>query len=173
MWPISHADTTDILAAKGDLYDNPFFAYCDNNPVVRVDYGGEFWEWAAIGAAVGALISGTYSAITQYIGTGKINWYVVGANDASGAIIGLVGGRGANAKSLETTWKAASKGITRETRRANEKYAAKRIAQYRLEQAVIKRTIKNTLGRMILSPIGSQIACKLIERIKRWISWDF
>ena len=68
-----NADTTDILAAKGDLYDKPFFAYCDNNPLVRVAYGGEFWEWAAIGAAVGALISGTYSAVIQYIETGKIN----------------------------------------------------------------------------------------------------
>lgn len=41
---MSHADTTDILAAKGDLYDKNLFAYCDNNPVARVDYGGEFWE---------------------------------------------------------------------------------------------------------------------------------
>ena len=149
------------------MYDNPLFAYCDNNPVARVDYGGEFWEWAAIGATVGALIKRTVSAISRYAETGEIDWLVVGANAASGAISGLIGGRGANAKSLETTWKAASKGITRETRRANEKYAAKRMAQYRLEQAVIKRTIKITLGRMILSPIGSKIACKLIERIKR------
>mgnify|MGYP000348585602 CR=1 FL=1 len=39
-----NADTTDILEAKGDLYDKNLFAYCDNNPVARVDYGGEFWD---------------------------------------------------------------------------------------------------------------------------------
>lgn len=39
-----NADTTDILEAKGDLYDKNLFAYCDNNPVMRVDYGGEFWD---------------------------------------------------------------------------------------------------------------------------------
>ena len=39
-----NADTTDILQAKGDLYDKNLFAYCDNNPVVRVDHGGEFWD---------------------------------------------------------------------------------------------------------------------------------
>ena len=39
-----NGDTTDILEAKGDLYDKNLFAYCDNNPVARVDYGGEFWD---------------------------------------------------------------------------------------------------------------------------------
>ena len=37
-----NADTTDILEAKGDLYDKNLFAYCDNNPVAWADYGGEF-----------------------------------------------------------------------------------------------------------------------------------
>ena len=48
-----NADTTDILAAKGDLYDKNLFAYCDNNPVARVDYGGDIWHWL-VGAAVSA-----------------------------------------------------------------------------------------------------------------------
>ena len=39
-----NTDTTDILEAKGDLYNKNLFAYCDNNPVARVDYGGEFWD---------------------------------------------------------------------------------------------------------------------------------
>ena len=49
-----NADTTDILAAKGDLYDKNLFAYCDNNPVARVDDGGEFWNFIA-GACIGAI----------------------------------------------------------------------------------------------------------------------
>ena len=39
-----NADTTDILSATGNLYDKNLFAYCDNNPVMRVDVGGEFWD---------------------------------------------------------------------------------------------------------------------------------
>ena len=39
-----NADTTDILVAKKDVYDKNLFAYCDNNPVVRYDTGGEFWD---------------------------------------------------------------------------------------------------------------------------------
>ena len=81
-----NADTTDILATKGDLYDKNLFAYCDNNPVARVDYGGEFWQLIVGAAALGGLISGTYSAVTQYIETGEINWYVVGVNAASGTV---------------------------------------------------------------------------------------
>ncbi len=39
-----NADTTDILGIQGDFYDKNLFAYCDNNPVVRKDTTGEFWE---------------------------------------------------------------------------------------------------------------------------------
>ena len=38
------ADTTDILSVQSDLYDKNLFAYCDNNPVVRVDVSGYAWE---------------------------------------------------------------------------------------------------------------------------------
>lgn len=212
-----NADTTDILEAKGDLYDKNLFAYCDNNPVARVDYGGEYWQLIVGAAAIGGLISGTYSAVTQYIETGEIDIRVVLANTASGAISGalsatniglgaavginaalnvvtytseqlikkeeitfegivksavsgafggLIGGKGANVKSLETTWKAASKQITRETRRANTKYAAKRIVQYRAQKAAIKKDVAISIGRMILGPFGSTIVNKLIEKIK-------
>lgn len=40
------------------LTDKNLFAYCDNNPVMRADHGGDFWH-LAIGAAVGVL--------TQYV----------------------------------------------------------------------------------------------------------
>ena len=40
-----NADTTDILTASLDShYDKNLFVYCDNNPIIRVDYGGEFWH---------------------------------------------------------------------------------------------------------------------------------
>ena len=60
-----NADTTDILAAKGDLYDKNLFAYCDNNPVARVDYGGEFW--VQVGATFGGfLLSGSLEERKQF-----------------------------------------------------------------------------------------------------------
>ena len=39
------ADTIDVLTATPmDLTDKNLYAYCDNNPVVRVDCGGAFWD---------------------------------------------------------------------------------------------------------------------------------
>ena len=38
-------DTTDVLTATPvALTDKNLYAYCDNNPVMRVDLGGRFWE---------------------------------------------------------------------------------------------------------------------------------
>ena len=54
-----------ILEAKGDLYDKNLFAYCDNNPVARVDYGGEFW--VQVGATFGGfLLSGSLEERKQF-----------------------------------------------------------------------------------------------------------
>ena len=38
-------DSFDVIAASPtQLTDKNLFSYCDNNPVTRADYGGEFWE---------------------------------------------------------------------------------------------------------------------------------
>ncbi len=41
-------DTVDVVTASLDeaLYDKNLFAYCDNNPTVRIDADGYFWETA-------------------------------------------------------------------------------------------------------------------------------
>lgn len=40
-----NADTTDVLTATPvGLTDKNLFAYCDNNPVIKVDNGGQFWD---------------------------------------------------------------------------------------------------------------------------------
>ncbi|MBO7305067.1 MAG: hypothetical protein J6V09_07600, partial [Clostridia bacterium] len=37
-------DTSSVITATPDaLTDKNLYAYCDNNPVMRVDNGGEFW----------------------------------------------------------------------------------------------------------------------------------
>ena len=38
-------DSFDIIwATPSDLYDINLYSYCDNNPVMRVDNGGMFWD---------------------------------------------------------------------------------------------------------------------------------
>ena len=50
-------DAVAILAATPmGLTDKNLYAYCDNNPVCRVDYGGNLWD--TIGAG-GTLVGGT------------------------------------------------------------------------------------------------------------------
>ena len=50
-------DTTDVLTATPmGLTDKNLYAYCDNNPVVRVDHGGQFWETVFDVISLGASI---------------------------------------------------------------------------------------------------------------------
>ena len=38
-----NADVPEVITASQlQLTDKNLFAYCDNNPIVRVDYGGQF-----------------------------------------------------------------------------------------------------------------------------------
>ena len=83
-------DTTDVLTATPmGLTDKNLFAYCDNNPVVRADHGGEFWHVVA-GAAIGGLIGGISSIVGQAISGQKIDWAEVGVSAASGALTGAI-----------------------------------------------------------------------------------
>ena len=85
-----NADTTDILTATPDsLTDKNLYAYCDNNPVMRKDDGGEFWHIVA-GAAIGGLIGGISSIVGQAVSGRKINWAEVGISAASGALTGAI-----------------------------------------------------------------------------------
>ena len=52
------------------LTDKNLYAYCDNNPVMRVDHGGEFWFSFLIGAAVG-LATQYISDVAENISSGK------------------------------------------------------------------------------------------------------
>ena len=77
-----------MTTGQGVLGGN-MWAYCGNNPVVRYEVQGEFWN-IIIGAAAGAIISGAISAISQGIENGwdNINWGSVGVAAATGAISG-------------------------------------------------------------------------------------
>ena len=88
-------DNVDVIAATpGALTDKNLYAYCDNNPVMRVDYTGEFWLELGI-MAIGGLIGGTISTISsitsQLATTGDVDWVSVGISAASGFVSGAIG----------------------------------------------------------------------------------
>lgn len=52
-------DTTDVLTVEPDSLTNKnLYAYCDNNPLIRVDVEGDFWELAVAGGGMMSLGSG-------------------------------------------------------------------------------------------------------------------
>ena len=69
------------------------FAYCGNNPVVREDDRGGFWNFV-IGAVVGAAVGGITAAISSYRETGTIDAATVALSAAAGAVGGLIGASG-------------------------------------------------------------------------------
>ena len=92
-----NADTTDILAAKGDLYDKNLFAYCDNNPVARVDDGGDIWNWL-VGAAV-SVASVYIGDVVNNIANGKSGLDILAPTSYLGdylgaAVSGMIPGAG-------------------------------------------------------------------------------
>ena len=81
---ISPDNEAVLTATPMALTDKNLYAYCDNNPVTRVDGDGEFWN-VIIGAAVGATVS-LVSAIISEIIEGEIEWKDIGQIAISTAI---------------------------------------------------------------------------------------
>ena len=96
-----NADSFDtLIATPKQLTDKNLFAYCDNNPIVRIDEGGEFWNWV-IGASVGAIVgvAGQFvsdlvtSALNQKLTFS--NWQTYAGAFVGGAVGGaILGGTG-------------------------------------------------------------------------------
>ena len=82
-----------INATPMALTDKNLYAYCDNNPVMRVDEDGEFWLTALIGGAIGAIVGGASAALSGGdafdIFIGVASGFAGGALTASG--VGVVG----------------------------------------------------------------------------------
>lgn len=88
-------DVPDVLfASPYSITDKNLYAYCDNDPVNRVDYSGEFWH-IVIGGVVGAVISGVSSGLSQLVTTGSVNWLEVGISTAAGTLSGVLAASGA------------------------------------------------------------------------------
>ena len=76
-----NADNVAYLGVRG-VSDYNLFAYCGNNPIIRYDVGGDFWN-TIIGAIGGAIAGGVSAAIS---GTD------IGAGMLSGAMSGAITG---------------------------------------------------------------------------------
>lgn len=87
-------DTSSVLTATPTaLTDKNLFAYCDNNPVMRVDEDGEFWLELGImvvGGLVGAVFNSIASALSQKAVTGDVDMKSVAVAAASGFVSGAV-----------------------------------------------------------------------------------
>lgn len=98
---ISPDNFENLFKSHSELLQYNLFAYCDNNPIMRVDSNGQFWEFLqecckalievvciGIGAAIGMIV-GTIVATVQAINEGKSIEEVFGA-----AIEGMFVGAG-------------------------------------------------------------------------------
>ena len=74
-----------IFAKPQELGSKNLYAYCDNNPVAREDYAGEFPIPCIVGAVVGAAVSGFSYVLTR---GGEID----GVELAKSCLVGAVSG---------------------------------------------------------------------------------
>ena len=74
------------------MYDKNLFAYCDNNPVARVDDGGEFWH-IVVGGLVGGVVSAAATIVTNYLSGNPLNMDV-GTSFLSGVASGALASTG-------------------------------------------------------------------------------
>ena len=95
------ADDVGVLSSTPmELTDKNLFAYCDNNPVMRKDDGGEFWNYV-VGGIVGAVIGAVTTAVdaVKKDGWGALTsgktWAKIGISAACGTVNGLVAASGA------------------------------------------------------------------------------
>ena len=89
-----NADNEDLpLTRLYSHHNKNYFAYSDNNPVIRLDDGGEFWHIIA-GGIVGGIIGGVAKAVSSYMEDGEVDWGGVAVATISGAASGAFAATG-------------------------------------------------------------------------------
>ena len=106
------ADTIDILGSSSDLYDMNLYAYCDNNPIVRVDSGGATWKLSLASGSVlasGGMVKIGAAAVLKSIGgtimagvsaVTPIGWLAIGTVVVVGGIVYIKGKKRKRPKKL-------------------------------------------------------------------------
>ena len=96
------ADTTEVLTASTTaLTDKNLYAYCDNNPVVRIDIYGEYWDIAFDVVSFGDSVWATVCDPRN-----PINWAAM-AGDFADLAIPYVSGIGESIKAYKAANAAA------------------------------------------------------------------
>ena len=86
-----NADDTAFLGSTGTVLSANLFAYCENNPVNKIDKQGK-----AASNIVGGIIGGVIGALLGYIVadalklTGWKKWALIGAITVAGAVLGAI-----------------------------------------------------------------------------------
>ena len=81
-------DSLDVLTASlPSLADKNVFAYCDNNPIIRHDHSGKFWD--TVFDVVSLVISATEVVINPTSGAA---WAGLAADVVCTVVPGLTGG---------------------------------------------------------------------------------
>ena len=79
----------EYFSTGQDINGCNMFAYCSNNPTGRADDCGEFWH-IVVGAAVGAVLSGASSIISDLVSGEEVDWKSAGISALSGGISGAL-----------------------------------------------------------------------------------
>ena len=93
---ISADEIAVITASPTALTDKNLYAYCDNNPVMRGDGDGEFWNLLA-GAAIGAAINIIASATIAKLNGEDYTWKNLLVDGITGAVSGALASTGLGA----------------------------------------------------------------------------
>ncbi len=100
---INADDSDTVVAMQTELADKNLYAYCDNNPLIREDKEGNFWNFI-VGGVIGAVVGAATQIVSNLtagkewsegVGTAAVTGAASGVLAASGA--GLVGSIAGNA----------------------------------------------------------------------------
>ena len=56
-----------ISSPRHPTWNKNLFSYCDNNPIIRADFGGQVWQVIVFGIVVGAMTSALLESISQIL----------------------------------------------------------------------------------------------------------
>ena len=151
-------------------WDKNLFAYCDNDPINRVDNGGDWWNWIA-GAVVGAVVGATVKIVSNAVSGKEWNDDLLGAVVGGAVYGGIVGGTGNLA--VASYAGAAAESLT------NEVVSYTPIAKYngQEQKALTKSNLKSSAKKIVkdtavdgtISLISGKVANNAVPIGATWI----
>ena len=87
------AESVVTLSPEQPNWNKNLFAYCDNNPIARIDTGGEFWQVIIVATVIGGILGGSLDIINQLVSgtsTDNLDWTSFGIETIAGATAGVL-----------------------------------------------------------------------------------